>query len=124
MTTRSRPPQDAQLPTAAIDGATYEPKHSAAGLYWTVVFAISAFAAAWNLGVERHPDNAEALLIIALLLPVVQLGASFVTAMIIAFSRRPGKDERFRHLGRITLRAFLGAVIGTLAMLPLLGMCK
>ncbi len=124
VTARTQPPKDTPLPTAAIDGATYEPKYSAAGLYWTVVFAICAFAAAWNLGIERHPDNAEALLIIALLLPFVQLSASLVTALIIAFSRRPGKDVRFRHLGRITARAFLGAMIGLVVMLPLLGFLK
>jgi hypothetical protein len=109
------------LPPATIDGATRTAKPSATGLYWGMVLLVSIFVAMWNLGVERHPDSAEAVLIIALVLPGIQLGASMIAAIVIVLSKRPRKDERLRHLGKITFRAFIGAVIGGLVMLPLFG---
>jgi hypothetical protein len=63
------------------------------------------------------------VLIIALLLPAVQLLASAFTGLFITPSSRPGKDIRLLHLGKITLRSLIGAVIGILLMLPLLAKC-
>jgi|HubBroStandDraft_6_1064221.scaffolds.fasta_scaffold2084149_1 hypothetical protein len=123
-TARSRPLQDPELPAAGIDGATREPKNSVAPLYWTLVLVLCGIAVGWNVGIERHPRTDESILIIALALPAVQLAAAATAAMILAFSRRPGKEERVRHLGRIAVRGFVGALIGAAVMVPLLAMCK
>jgi hypothetical protein len=108
-----------EVPAAAIGGATREPKPSASRLYWMIVLFVSAFVAVWNLGIERHPDQMDAVFIIVLVLPAIQLASSIIAAIVIAVSKRPAKGERLRHLASITLRAFIGALLGTLAMLPM-----
>jgi hypothetical protein len=49
-------------------------------------------------------------------LPVIQLVASVVVLVRNQFSKRPGLRERMQHLGSITGRAFLGGMLGVLAM--------
>jgi hypothetical protein len=121
LTATAKPVPAEQVPTATTDKPQLAPKHSATGLYWTIVLIVSGLFVSYNFAVERHPDDGESLLIIALALPVIQLFASFLVVIVIGFSTRPGRDIRIAHLGRITLRAFLGALIGVVIMLPLLG---
>lgn len=116
-----KPPTE--IPQATIDGASRPRSDSALKHYWITLLLLCAFVVAWNLGIERHPDTMEGVFIIALVLPAIQLAASVVAALVIGFSKRPGRDQRLRHLGRITLRGLIGAVIGTLMMLPLLTKC-
>ncbi len=111
------------IPQATIDGASRPPRYSATRAYWITLLLLCAFVVAWNLGIERHPDTMEGVFVIALVLPAIQLAASVITLIAVMASKRPGRDQRVRHLGKITLRAFLGAVIGIVVMLPLLGKC-
>jgi hypothetical protein len=56
-------------------------------------------------------------LIYAMIFPVIQLAASIVVLIQTSISKRPGREQRIRHLGSISLRAFLGACIGMAVML-------
>jgi hypothetical protein len=106
------------LPVATAEKATLEQKNSAAGLYWAIVSIATGLIISYFAGIEH--DNVrfeDVLLMIALFLPGAQLAASVVAAIMISSSKRIGKEARLRHLGRITLRAFLGTVIGILIML-------
>jgi hypothetical protein len=109
------------LPVAAIGEATRPAKHSATGLYWSLTAIVSGLAIAYFVGLESGSvDSETALLLIAICLPGIQLAASLVAALAIGASARPGKDVRLRHLGKITLRALIGAVIGAVVMVPVL----
>ena len=117
-------PVEPQLPVSAIDGRTLEPRHSASGLYWAIIAIMSGLASAYFVAFERHEvRNLEVALMLAIVFPAVQLAASIVAAILIARSRRVGKEVRLRHLGKITLRSFLGALIGAAIMLPMFGRC-
>lgn len=56
------------------------------------------------------------LLLLVLFLPFIQLGASLVAALVLLLSRRLDRWDQLRHLGKITLYAFGGSVLGTLVM--------
>ncbi|HET7503579.1 MAG TPA: hypothetical protein VFK02_21300 [Kofleriaceae bacterium] len=124
LSARSRPAAPPAIPPSTIGGPTREPRHSATGLYWAMTALVSGLVSVYFFGVEHASTNStEVALLIAICFPGVQLAASVVAALVIAGSRRGGKEVRLAHLGRITLRGFLGAVIGGLLMLPLLGKC-
>lgn len=106
------------VPASAVGGATREAKHSATGLYWAMTAIVTGLATAYFFGAESRSDSGEALLLIAIFLPGLQLAASLVAAIAIAASARPGKEVRLRHLGKITLRALIGAVLGAAVMVP------
>ncbi len=119
----AKPPQqpDTTVPTAVVGTDKIEPNYKVTREYWvtllilcTVVVPIVAYA-----GDMRIKDPAEWALLYALVLPVVQLGASLVVGVRNGFSKRPGRDERLRHLGSITIRSFIGGCIGILVMLVL-----
>lgn len=117
-------PVEPQIPVSAIDGRTLEPRHSASGLYWAIIAIMSGLASAYFVAFEgQEVRNIEIALMLAICFPAVQLAASIVAAIVIWRSRRVGKEVRLRHLGKITLRAFVGGVIGFLIMLPLFGKC-
>jgi hypothetical protein len=112
------------IPASAIAGPTQVPRHSATGLYWAISAILSGLTIAYFYGLERdHVRSGEIAVMMAMLFPGVQLAASVIAVIAIASSKRPGKNLRLRHLGKITLRAFLGAVVGTLIMLPMFGRC-
>lgn len=116
LSARAKPVDPAQIPISAIGGPPLEPRYSASGLYWAIVAIISGLSAAYFVAFEGDTvKTAEVGLMLAICLPAVQLAA----AIAIACSKRVGKEVRLRHLGKITLRAFLGALIGTVIMLPL-----
>jgi hypothetical protein len=122
MTAPAAPPDE--LPVSAIQGRTLEPRRSASGLYWGMVCIMAGLAAAY-LGVIEHHETepGDVALLIALTLPGIQLGASALASVVIWRSKRVDKQIRLRHLGKITLRSFLGALIGVALMLPLLARC-
>ena len=109
------------MPAATTAPGTLAPKYSAGNVYWTSVLIASALAVAMFFG--RNTNTDEALLMIALTFPAIQLGASVIAAVAIGLSKRPGKELRMAHLGKITLRAFLWGVIGgVLVLLAFKGM--
>jgi hypothetical protein len=124
LSARPVPVAPEQIPTSAIDGPTQLPKYSATGLYWAMSAILSGLTIGYFYGLERdHVRTGEIAVMMAVLFPGVQLVASVIAVIAIASSKRPGKHLRLRHLGKITLRAFLGAVVGTLIMLPMFGRC-
>ena len=124
LSARAKPVEPAQIPISAIGGPTLEPRHSASGLYWAIIAIMSGLLGAYFVAFERQKvESAEVALMLAICLPAVQLAASIAAAIAIASSRRVGKEVRLRHLGKITLRAFVGALIGTVIMIPLFGRC-
>ena len=117
-------PVDSQIPVSAIDGRTLEPRHSASGLYWAINAILAGLAGAYFAVFEGHKvETFDVVLLLAIIFPAVQLAASVVAAIAIARSRRVGKEARLRHLGKITLRAFLGALLGALIMIPMFKGC-
>lgn len=113
-------------PTAVVGTTTAEPKYTVWREYWisTLLLCTVAFPLLFLRDVDAKDLTVPAMLLaFAMILPAVQLGASVVTFVITTTSKRPGKSERLQHLSRITLRAFVGALIGLAMMLPLLTMC-
>ena len=117
--------QESALPSSAIKGATLEPRFSANGLYWAMTAMVSGVASAIILtNMDRGNDQiAASVLVAALALPLFQLGASLISLFVILGSNRLGKEVRLRHLGKITLRSFIGGLIGIAIMLPLFARC-
>jgi hypothetical protein len=119
LTAKAPKPLPDQVPTAVV-GDRADPSYKVTKEYWATVlilctvglplFAISQGAASGDFEVEAW------LLIWAMVLPGIQLAASVVVAVRNSFSKRPGQRERMQHLGSITGRAFLGGMIGILAM--------
>ena len=113
-------PVEPQVPVSAVDGPTLEPRYSASGLYWAICAIVSGLASGYFVAFEASEvRNIEIALMLAICFPAVQLAASIIAAIVIASSKRVGKEVRLRHLGKITLRAFLGALIGFLIMIPM-----
>jgi hypothetical protein len=111
----ARPPQVAppEAPVATIAGSPTEPKYSVAREYW-MSFLVASVITMMILGV--YLDGSDRLagmgIIYALVLPAVQLAASIAALVLVLTSKRPGRDERLRHLGKITLYSLLGALLG------------
>lgn len=103
-----------EVPPASADGVAEVPDHSAAKLYWSLVIIASAIVAA---SASASDEAGVGLLILALLLPGVQLGASFLAAIVLLCSKRDDRFHRLRHLGKITLYAFAGGLIGMVLMI-------
>jgi hypothetical protein len=114
-------PAELPLPPASASGPPLEPRYSANGLYWSITLILCGLVGAYVMASRTgRSDFSAALLIVAMTFPGMQLGASVVSALVIAGSTRVGKEYRLRHLWKITWRSMLGAVIGILLMLPLL----
>ena len=118
---------DNAVPTAVIGTAAVAPSYRVTKEYWATVlvltlvgFPLLIFA---MYGAEAFGEEAAAWAIIyALVFPGIQLAASLVVAVRNTYSSRPGKDERMKHLGSITLRSFLGGLLGIVVMLPMCGL--
>lgn len=107
------------IPPAGMEPGKLVPRLSAAAPYWiSVLLTCGAF---WALLMTEEPP-AAVLILIAVFGPLLQMAASLVSACAIALSRTPGRRERFRHLSQITLRSFLGALIGAAIMVPILAL--
>ena len=96
-------------------------------VYWLsilIIAIITCFVTVLEEG--RHNPGAGfglSLLVIALGLPFGQLGASVLTLIYLNVFPHPRKAESLRRLGRITLFAFIGGLLGTgimAAFIPLL----
>jgi hypothetical protein len=93
---------------------------SAVRLFWQALLVLSVLGAL--LSIAGGPSGPMAAgFIILLALPLVQLGAAVVTALILAMSEFPDKSYQFRQLGKIVLGLVVGTVLGILAMV-LVGM--
>jgi hypothetical protein len=124
LSARPAPLDPGAPPASAIDRRTLVPQHSATGLYWAIAAILTGLSSAYFFGFEGdHVRTAEVAVMTAMFFPGVQLAASVIALIVIVSSRRLGKELRLRHLGKITLRAFLGAVVGTLIMIPMFGRC-
>jgi hypothetical protein len=109
------------VPTAVVGTDRADPNFRVTKEYWATVLVLATIGLplfAFSQG-GTFDDPAEWLLVYAVFLPAVQLVASGVVGLRNAFSKRPGRDERLRHLGSITGRAFIGGLIGIMAMVLL-----
>lgn len=100
-TARSKPMLVADPPPDA--------KTSVAREYWLTLLGLTLLATVF-MATQANID--EALLYVAIFLPGGQLLASIATLVMSELSNRPGRRERLRHLGGITLRGFIGGLIG------------
>jgi hypothetical protein len=111
-----KPPET--VPTAVVGTDRAEPNYRVTKEYWATVLILATVALplyAFSQG-GRLEEPLEWLFVYAIFLPAVQIVASVVVALRNTWSKRPGKDERLRHLGSITARAFIGGILGILAM--------
>ena len=123
----AKPPEQPAhaVPPAVAGAATIEPRYTATKEYWTTVLVMSllVFPPVMYVISEGEIDGDGAgvwALAYALLFPAIQLASSIVAAIRMSWSTRPGKQERMRHLQAITVRAFLGGLIGVGVMVPML----
>jgi hypothetical protein len=104
-------------PTAIADSPKAEPKYSVKRDYWLTVLIISTVVFPLMFFRENDMNAGAWALIYAVFFPVIQLAASIVVLIQTSISKRPGREQRIRHLGSISLRAFVGACIGMGVML-------
>lgn len=112
-----KPPDN--VPTAVAGGADVAPRYTVTKEYWVTLLILStvAFPIFMTSTGARIDQMGEWLLLYAIFLPVIQLATTVVVGVRNTFSNRPGQQERIRHLGSITLRAFVGALTGMVVML-------
>lgn len=115
------------VPTAVVGTAAVEPNYTVTKEYWATVLVLALVGFPLLIfgmyGTDVFDGEVGAWTIVyALVFPGIQLAASLVVALRNAYSSRPGKDERMKHLGSITLRSFVGGLIGIVFMLPLFGL--
>ena len=80
----------------------------ASTIYWCVLGVLSLPVIAF-FEPRRMVDG---LLVLLLVTPVVQIGASLVTLLIVGVACPDGRQAALRKLGRITWRSLLGALGG------------
>jgi hypothetical protein len=110
-----KPPEAAlEAPIAVVGAKTAEPRYSIGKVYWLTLLLLCAIGAPIVLvQAGAKAEAVELFWFYALLLPFIQLATSLIILIMeFAVTRRPGRDERLRHLGSITLRAFIGGLIG------------
>ena len=86
---------------------------TAVAYFWLSLLGVTALAAA-GAAVEYGVLGSAAVVVLGL--PLLQLGAAGVTALILAFSDRPDRGHQFRRLGLIVLGVVVGAGGGMAAM--------
>jgi hypothetical protein len=88
------------------------------GIYWGSVVVVMILVSLYVLTQATFPNaGAGALFILAIFLPLIQLGASVVSAFVLACSPSYSRERRaWARLWRITLGTFVGAVVGSLIM--------
>jgi hypothetical protein len=118
------PENVAAVPTAVAGGVDVAPNYKVTKEYWvtllilcTVGLPILMFAT--DTRIDRP---GEWLLLYAIVLPGIQLAASVIVGLRNTWSKRPGKQERIAHLGSITVRAFIGGLLGILVMVVMFGL--
>lgn len=116
------PAQTEPLPTAVVGTVKAEPKYKVTKEYWATVLVLATVVTPLvffviSKGQSEDMELGGWALLYAIVFPAIQLAASLVVALRNAFSDRPGKHERLHHLARITIRAFIGGLIGIMVML-------
>jgi hypothetical protein len=109
-----------KYPDDEIGGRVQEPPFQILvnRIYWGLVVAISGLVLLYLMAKAQPTPNPLDLIVLAVFLPLVQLGASVLTAFVIACfsSDRYQKGRAWAVLGRITAWTLIGAVIGSLIM--------
>lgn len=105
------------MPTAVVGTDRVEPSYTVTKQYWATVLILTTIALPVLAISQGGHEPVEWGFAAVLVMPAIQLAASLVVAIRSSASSRPGKTERMQHLGSITLRAFLGGLIGLLAMI-------
>jgi hypothetical protein len=118
-------PPSAKLRDDEIDGPWRAvPARPRVGLiYWMSTLGVSVLACFWAMGSvrERGEWPVVCMFILAIFLPAIQLGGSFVTLLIVqSRPERSGGRAGLKRLGHITLRSILGAAIGMFVMVLML----
>jgi hypothetical protein len=104
-------------PSAVIGASTAEPTYSIARHYWMAVLVLSVLAVGGLATVFSENERMLGIAILmAILMPGVQLLASLAALVMSVISKRPGHQERLSHLGRITVRSVFGTLIGLAVM--------
>jgi hypothetical protein len=117
----AKAPAPSEVPTAVAGSDRADPSFKVTKEYWATVLVLCTvglplFAFSQGVDSDDFSDPEMWLLLWAMVLPVIQLVASLVVVVRNQFSKRPGQRERMQHLGSITGRAFLGGMLGVLAM--------
>jgi hypothetical protein len=110
-----------KFPDDEIDGWARNPlvRIPVNRIYWSLVVSVLGLVLLYLMAQPQPVPSLEGyLLILAIFLPLVQLGASVLSAVVIAcFSPdRYQKPRAWLVLGWITAGTFIGAVIGSLIM--------
>ena len=111
-----KPPEDT-VPMAVIGTDRVEPNYKVTKEYWATVLILTTIALPLYAISEGGNEPLEWAFAAAIFMPGMQLLASLIVAIITSASKRPGKDQRMRHLGSITGRAFIGGLLGLFAMI-------
>jgi hypothetical protein len=93
---------------------------SGAGLYWLsllVLMPIACVGAGIYLG---NSLEGGILLVVFGLLPIVQLAACLLAALLVFNRHADERPELWREIGRITAYTFVGTIVGIVVMIPLL----
>jgi hypothetical protein len=110
-----------KFPDDEIDGWAQNPlaRIPVNRIYWSLVVSVSGLVLLYLMArPQAFPDPLGYLLVLAIFLPLVQLGASVLSAFVIACfpPDRYQKGRAWAVLGRITAWTLIGAVIGSLIM--------
>jgi hypothetical protein len=115
-----QPPTD-DLPAAVVGTPKAEPRYKVTRAYWLTVLLLTTVALpviCYTQGLRLDAVEEWGLLAI-MIMPAIQIAASIVVWIGELRSTRPGRRERLRHLGDISIRTFSGAAIGVLVMIAL-----
>jgi hypothetical protein len=120
------PPEGNEVPTAVVGAPTAEPAYTVTKEYWLTLLIMSLVGfplvlIALSGGEAFGGSLGEWALIYAIFMPAIQLATSIFVGIRNTYSSRPGKQQRIQHLSSITVRAFLGTLIGILVMLVMFG---
>jgi hypothetical protein len=116
----AKPPKATEaVPTAVVGTAKVAPQFRVTKEYWVTVLILCTVAVPFYVFSMTRTQIVEPLewaFFYAIFFPAIQLVASLAVLVRNGFSKRPGREERMRHLGSITARAFVGGLIGILVM--------
>ena len=89
---------------------------SAVALFWWLLLALSFIVLIWGGSTGGGVSFGGSSIILALVLPAVQLGSAFLVLFVLLFSRRPDRSYQLKQLGKIAMGTFLGTLVGSLLM--------
>jgi hypothetical protein len=94
------------------------PAFSGAALYWLVLLAVTVLAA-FGLYFAYPEGPLVTVIVLALGLPLLQLGASVVSFIVLALWQRPDQLAQVGQVGKITIGTVIGAIVGIVLMVAL-----